>query len=655
MNQTERLEQYLQTVVKHLPGGMAVIRHEVGGVAAPEYLSDGFSEMLDMPKEAAWKMYQKNALSGVHPDDREYVKESLDRCIREKKEKYELQYRLQKGNGDYIWVKVKFSVIQSDNGEARVYADYHDITAEKKMQEQLRQQYKEQIRQHYLMAGSDVLILGHCNITQNKIYEIVDHTNSGLLERFGAVREEFFRGIGTLIVNEEERKEFYSKYLNIPSKQAFENGVNEVLQSCFIQLPNQTVGRYVQFKVVLVETPDTGDVTGILTITDITEKVIREKTFMQLSSAKYDLVANINLFSDSYEIVSGGDDNILETKGNNTDRIEKVIQETMVENQREREHVRDMLNPSKMLKRLKKKSSYSFLYSVYNAKGELRTKNMIVSAVDLSLGRVCYIRSDVTEVLAAERKAKEELEQALEEAKKANRVKSDFLSSMSHDIRTPMNAIVGMTTLALANMEEKEKVAEYLHKISISSQHLLSLINDILDMSQIEQSKIHLNCQKIQIEELMDHVSSIMSSQAVNAGLQFKIESRIEGSAVYGKEEKKSFTGCLIRTWHSRCTTEISGSAVGGDGTDFRAGAGRSMGEICICQRTSGRKIYRGAKDRIYQKGKCMRTSVGRAYCKCILYERSSSFGKADGIAHKNAECTDRRRCGFICTVCAAR
>lgn len=149
-----------------------------------------------------------------------------------------------------------------------------------------------------------------------------------------------------------------------------------------------------------------------------------------MSSAKYDLVANINLFSDSYEIVSGGDDNILETKGNNTDRIEKVIQETMVENQREREHVRDMLNPSKMLKRLKKKSSYSFLYSVYNAKGELRTKNMIVSAVDLSLGRVCYIRSDVTEVLAAERKAKEELEQALEEAKKANRVKSDFLSSM---------------------------------------------------------------------------------------------------------------------------------------------------------------------------------------------------------------------------------
>lgn len=524
MNQAERLEQYFQTVVKHLPGGMAVIRHKVGGVAAPEYLSDGFAEMLDMPKEEAWEMYQKNALAGVHPDDREYVKESLDRCIREKKEKYELQYRLQKGNGDYIWVKVKFSVIQSEDGDARVYADYHDITAEKKMQERLRQQYKEQIRQHYLMAGPDALILGHCNITQNKIYEIVDHTNSGLLEKFGDVREEFFLGIGTLIVNKEERKEFYSKYLNLPSKRAFENGINEVLQSCFIQLPNQSVGKYVQFKVMLVETPDTGDVTGILAVTDITEKVIREKIFMQLSSAKYDLVVKVDLFSDCYEIVSGGDDNIPEMQGKNTERIEKVVLQTMVQNQRERDRVREMLNPSKMLQRLKENPSYSFLYSVYNAKGELRTKNMTVSAVDIRLGCVSYIRTDVTDVLLAERKAKEELEQALEEAKKANRVKSDFLSSMSHDIRTPMNAIVGMTTLALANLESKEKVSEYLHKISISSQHLLSLINDILDMSQIEQSKIHLNRQKIQIEELTDHISSIMSSQAENAGLQFQIE-----------------------------------------------------------------------------------------------------------------------------------
>ncbi len=522
--QKERLEQYFQTVVKYLPGGMAVVYHEVGGALRPEYLSDGFSEMLDMSKEKAWEMYEKNALSGVHPDDREYVRKNLDRCIKEKKEKYELQYRLKKEDGSYIWVNAKFSVIQCEGGNARVYVDYHDITAEKKMQEQLRQQYTEQIHQHYHLAGPDALILGHCNITKNRISEIVDYTDSKLLETFGDVREDFFTGIGTFIVDEEERKRFYAKYLNEPSKEAYENGIKEVVMPCFIKLPNQKTGKYVQFKVVLVEMPDTGDVTGILTVTDITEKMIRQKVFMQLSSINYDLVANVNLFTDTYEILSGGDDNICEKSGSNSERLRKVMEKVVVYSEREREYVESMLNPDRMLERLKEQKSYAFTYSVYDAKGMIRTKNMTISAIDIPLGRVCFIRSDVTDVVTAERRAKEELEKALAEAKKANRVKSDFLSSMSHDIRTPMNAIVGMTALALANLKNPDKVKDYLHKISVSSQHLLSLINDILDMSQIEQSKIHFNHQDIRITEIVDHISSIMSSQAEKAGLEFRLE-----------------------------------------------------------------------------------------------------------------------------------
>ncbi len=407
------------------------------------------------------------------------------------------------------------------------------------MQEQLRQQYREQIHQHYMMAGPDALILGHCNITRNKIYEIVDHTDSGLLETFGDVREDFFTGIGTLIADEKERKEFYSKYLNEPSQKAYDSGIKEVVMPCFINLPGQKAGKYVQFKVILVETPDTGDVTGILTVTDITEKTIREKIFMQLSTTNYDLVANVNLFSDTYEIVSGGDENISEENGINSRRIRRVIEETVIDSEREKRHVAEMLEPKTMLERLKKEKSYSFIYTIYNADGEIRTKNMTVSAIDLRLGRVCYIRTDVTDVVTSERKAKEEVERALTEAKKANRVKSDFLSSMSHDIRTPMNAIVGMTTLALANMDNRDKVEDYLHKIAVSSQHLLSLINDILDMSQIEQSKIHLNCQTIQIEELVNHISSIMTAQAENVGLRFRIET--------GTFEHSHFLGDALR------------------------------------------------------------------------------------------------------------
>ena len=308
---------------------------------------------------------------------------------------------------------------------------------------------------------------------------------------------------------------------------------------CFIKLPNQKAGKYVQFKVVLVETPDTRDITGILTVTDITETKIREKIFRQLSATNYDLVANINLLADSYEIVSGGDDNFSEEAGVLSERIFRIIQETVIDNPQEKKFVADMLDSSRILERLKDRSSYSFAYSIYNASGEIRTKNMIVSAIDMRLGRVCFIRSDVTDVVIAERKAKENLEKALTEAKKANRVKSDFLSSMSHDIRTPMNAIVGLTTLALANLNNPDKIKDYLHKISVSSQHLLSLINDILDMSQIEQSKIHLNHQTIHMDELINHISSILTSQAEHAGLQFQIEK--------GPFEHVRFSGDALR------------------------------------------------------------------------------------------------------------
>lgn len=518
----ERLEKYFETVLKYLPGGVAVVHHGLNGVLTPEYLSNGFAEMVDMPMEDAWNMYKENALSGVHPDDQEYVKTNLDRCIRENCEREVLQYRLKKGDGSYIWVNTKFSVIQCEDGDAMVYADYHDITEEKEMQEKLRFQYREQIFQHYLITDPNTLILGHCNITKNKIIELEDRTHSKLLERFGYVREDFFTGIGTLVVSEEERHLFYEKYLNEPSIRAFENGIKEVLMPCYVVMPDQTEGRYVQFKVNLVETPDTGDITGILTVTDITEKTIQDRIVKMLSSLKYDLVADVDLKNDWYRVVSGGDINITEMQGSQTERVKRVVDELVVD--MEKDYMRDMLDPEKMIQRLKDGESYSFRYSVKTGNNEILTKNMVVSAIDLRMGRICLVRTDITDMLAAERKAKYDLEKALSEAETASRVKSDFLSSMSHDIRTPMNAIVGMTTLAQANISDSQKVQDYLKKISISSQHLLSLINDILDMSQIEQSRLHMNMQIIHIDELLDQISSIMASSSRDGRLEFTVE-----------------------------------------------------------------------------------------------------------------------------------
>ena len=110
-------------------------------------------------------------------------------------------------------------------------------------------------------------------------------------------------------------------------------------------------------------------------------------------------------------------------------------------------------------------------------------------------------------------KMNQALSEAVRAAETANKAKSTFLSNMSHDIRTPMNAIIGFTTLAVSNIDEKKRVQDYLGKILSSSNHLLSLINDILDMSRIESGKIHLEETEVSLSEVLHDLKTIISGQ----------------------------------------------------------------------------------------------------------------------------------------------
>ena len=112
-----------------------------------------------------------------------------------------------------------------------------------------------------------------------------------------------------------------------------------------------------------------------------------------------------------------------------------------------------------------------------------------------------------------ERKINQDLQDAVQAAQSANRAKSTFLSNMSHDIRTPMNAIIGFATLAVANVENPDKVREYLAKILSSGNHLLSLINDVLDMSRIESGRIQLEEQETNLSDVLHDIKTIISGQ----------------------------------------------------------------------------------------------------------------------------------------------
>lgn len=111
------------------------------------------------------------------------------------------------------------------------------------------------------------------------------------------------------------------------------------------------------------------------------------------------------------------------------------------------------------------------------------------------------------------KKKMEELNRLRQEAVYANKAKSEFLSNMSHDIRTPMNAITGMTAIAMANIDNKQKVENCLKKINLSSKHLLGLINDVLDMSKIESGKLSLNMDVVSLRDTMDSLVNIVQPQ----------------------------------------------------------------------------------------------------------------------------------------------
>lgn len=157
---------------------------------------------------------------------------------------------------------------------------------------------------------------------------------------------------------------------------------------------------------------------------------------------------------------------------------------------------------------------YSFTYEKLKNEGirYIQVRVSFVHEKDGSLAVVIGTRS-VDDLIQKERRQEMALQAAFDAAEAANRAKTDFLSNMSHDIRTPMNGIIGMTAIAAAHIDDKERVQDSLQKITRASKHLLSLINEVLDMSKIESGKVELIEEEFNLSDLIDNLLSMTSAQ----------------------------------------------------------------------------------------------------------------------------------------------
>lgn len=211
--------------------------------------------------------------------------------------------------------------------------------------------------------------------------------------------------------------------------------------------------------------------------TDITDSVREQQGLLHMMAYTFELMGLLDVGSGSVTVYTRN--MVLENLPPDTTEDYAEAVRTFTDHDiasESAENVQNQFRLEMILQRLEQEpSGYDFVAACVGTEG-IRYKQFSMLWGNRNHDTVCVVRADVTDMIAAEREAK-----------------SNFLSAMSHDIRTPMNAIVGMTTLAFAHIDDRDRLEDCLQKITVSSRHLLSLVNDVLDMSRIEQSKISFN------------------------------------------------------------------------------------------------------------------------------------------------------------------
>lgn len=295
----------------------------------------------------------------------ERIKAELEEAFANIDRHYELTYRLLDGTGGYIWVSNTLTMLPDEDGGLRQYCYIRNITKEREERERTRAQYKKLILQHYQEPGANTLVLGHCNITQNKILEINDFTSSGCIKSLGMDRESFFTAISQMIVNPGDRQKFLDRYLSAPLLEAYRRKELEQIVTCLTQFPGELVGRYAQYKVNLVEDPDSGDLTGVLSVTDITEQIVANLVPQRLSDTGYDHILVLDIPSDRCTVFAGDWHvaRVLSSQGDDyTQWKDRLLESCILP--KDRDAYRKYLNTDYIMGHLKENGSYSFDYSM---------------------------------------------------------------------------------------------------------------------------------------------------------------------------------------------------------------------------------------------------------------------------------------------------
>ncbi len=495
----------------------------------------GYHDTLDFPnKLESWSDL-------LHPQDKERVMVQLQAAIKDKTNqiKYQVEYRMRMKDNQYQWFRASAEVIRRLDGSAsRIAGIFINIDAEKKeiMQAQKSAAF------HRAFTKAD-LCEYYVNLEANTFDTF--KVEPSLMTVFEQSRtwDELIRHFVDSYVVETDKKAVAAFYDRGYIAEKLKGLETELSLECRITLDGEE--RWVRNVVIRGEIEDSEY--AMIFLRDITEAKVESARHLQIAAdnaSMEQLIQSIvrlvdrfvvcDLENDRYEFYNLNGQMIYKPLGFYHDFQMQVLEK--YKTLEPLEAIDILIAPDNIRKKLKSENDiYKFEYCSLDEKTYKIASYIPLEWKNGKLEKVLLASMDVTQEKKAEIESRQALKEAYRSAENANRAKTEFLSNMSHDIRTPMNAIVGLTAIAGANIESQDRVIECLSKITESSRHLLGLINEVLDMARIESGKMTLAQEDFNLSDLVDNLITITKPVLDEHKHNFDIHiNHIEHEAVCG-------------------------------------------------------------------------------------------------------------------------
>ncbi|MBQ8081922.1 MAG: response regulator [Clostridia bacterium] len=527
----EMLIPAIRWMAEQIPGGFFVYLADASGKLI--YVNDVCIRMFGCNSEAEFRELTGFTFQGlVHPDDYQRIQASIEEQIAnpDNQSLDYVEYRIVRKDGSVRWVD-DYGHFTHLPGYGDVYyvfisdiTEKHNASAESNRRAQVYEGMREQLN----MLADESLTVFRTNITTGVIEEArgrdlydTDYPG-GSIAKSAAIRAKSF-----LVPGDAERYSDTFRLEKLVDRYYKGEGPAVFVGYCRRQSGRQC---FVKFSGSAAIDPLTGDVIAFGVETEYNTEKVTEVLNQRVLAQQYDMVSYI--VGDHYGVVIGDPANI--KRGGIFPKKRDGIYSEYIRDQvlpaasssYDKAELEKALSAETIIEKLKHQDTYT-VDVTGEEEGEVYFKRFTYYLVDRDAQFYLLLKSDITDVLREERERNQALGDALQSAEQANAAKTAFLSNMSHEIRTPMNAIIGLDSIALQLPDLSPQVREYLEKIDGSARHLLSLINDILDMSRIESGRVTLRNEDFSFSAMLEQINTLVQTQCRDKGLQF--ECRILG------------------------------------------------------------------------------------------------------------------------------